>query len=120
MRMRKFHCLLLLIQRCAACHTLRHPPGPACTRCHSLEWDAVESRGRGKLASFVVMHKPLIEGFDFPHPVGLIELDEGVRLVAPLIEPPPGGFEIGMAVEAVVEPIEGEHRLPLFKPAKSE
>ena len=108
----------LLIQRCASCHALRHPPGPACMRCHSLEWDSVESRGRGTLASFVVMHKPVTAGFDFPHPVGLVELDEGVRLVVPLVEPPPRGFEIGMAVEAVIEAVAGEHRLPSFKPAK--
>ena len=106
----------LLIQRCASCRLLRHPPGPACTRCHSLEWDTVEAGGRGTLYSFVVMHKPQHPAFDYPHPVGLIELDEGVRMVAPLADVAPGAIAIGMRVEAIIELFPGEHRLPRFRP----
>jgi len=109
----------LLIQRCASCHTLRHPPGPACTDCHSLDWDTVQSSGRGKLFSFVVMHQPRHPAFDYPHPVGLVELEEGVRLVAPLSEVALDSLEIGMPVEAVIEPVAGEHRLPRFRPSRS-
>ncbi len=107
----------LLIQRCAACHILRHPPAPACTDCHSLEWDTIESSGRGKLFSYVIMHKPQHPAFDYPHPVGLIELEEGVRLVAPLADVALDRIEIGMAVTVVIEPVAGEHRLPRFRPA---
>ena len=109
----------LLIQRCAACGTLRHPPGPACTQCHSLEWDTVPSTGRGKLFSFVVMHHPKHPGFDYPLPVGLVELDEGVRLVAPLTGLDSAHWRTGMRVEAVIQPVAGEHRLPLFRPSAS-
>jgi hypothetical protein len=28
----------LLIQRCSACQTLRHPPGPGCAKCSSIKW----------------------------------------------------------------------------------
>lgn len=107
----------LLIQRCVGCHELRHPPGPACMKCHCLEWDSVQSRGRGRLVSFVVMHKPQVASFGYPHPVGLVELDEGVRLVAPLSVAAPDAFEIGMRVQAVIEPVAGEYRLPRFEPA---
>jgi uncharacterized protein len=106
----------LLIQRCAACGQLRHPPGPACTACHSLEWDTLEASGRGKLFSFVVMHQPRHPGFDYPLPVGLVELDEGVRLVAPLTDVRPEALRTGMAVQVVIEPVAGEHRLPRFRP----
>ena len=106
----------LLIQRCAACRVVRHPPGPACAQCHSLEWDTLEASGRGMLYSFVVMHQPQHPAFDYPHPVGLIELDEGVRMVAPLAEVAPGALAIGMRVEAIIERFPGEHRLPRFRP----
>jgi uncharacterized OB-fold protein len=109
----------LLIQRCAACGTLRHPPGPACTQCHSLDWDTVPSTGRGKLFSFVVMHHPKHPGFDYPLPVGLVELDEGVRLVAPLTGLDSAHWRTGMRVQAVIQPVAGEHRLPLFRPSAS-
>jgi uncharacterized OB-fold protein len=39
----------LLIQRCAACAALRHPPRPMCPHCNSLQWDTVESCGRGEV-----------------------------------------------------------------------
>lgn len=105
----------LLLQRCAACALLRHPPGPACPTCHCLDWDVHESRGAGVVVSFVVVHRPRHPGFDYPLTVGLVELEGGVRLVAPLAMD--GGVtpEIGMRVEAVIEPVEGQHRLPTFR-----
>ena len=110
----------LLVQRCSACGTLRHPPGPACMECHSLEWTPQRASGRGRIASFVAMHKPQVQGFDYPHPVGLIELDEGVRLIAPLTGRPKRDYAIGMRVEAVHEPVEGEMRLPSFRTIDSD
>ena len=79
----------LLIQHCTSCGTLRHPPLPACGVCGSFEWDTVESAGRGTLYSFVVVHYPQVASFEYPLPIGLVELEEGTRLVANLdgVEP---------------------------------
>ena len=71
----------LLIQRCADCKKLRHPPSPMCPACRSLNWDTVESKGRGRLYSFVVVHHPKLPGMAHPNPIGLIELDEGTRII---------------------------------------
>lgn len=110
----------LLIQRCVACGRLQHPPGPACPHCHGLELDAVEASGRGEIYSFVVVHHPLHPAFDTPHPVGLIALEEGVRLVAPLIAPDPAALAIGTPVEVVFDTVAGAaaegDRLPHFRP----
>ena len=80
----------LLIQHCTSCGTLRHPPLPACGTCGSLEWDAVEASGRGTLYSYVVVHYPQVAAFEYPLPIGLVELEEGTRVVANL-----GGVEPG-------------------------
>ena len=48
----------LLIQRCAGCATLRHPPRPMCPHCNSLAWDTIEASGRGTLYSFVMPPRP--------------------------------------------------------------
>ena len=85
-------------------------------KCHSLEWDGMESKGTGSLFSFVVMHHPKHDAFDYPHPVGLIELDEGTRLVAALTDVSPGALEIGMRLQVVFDNVEGENRLPKFRP----
>jgi len=90
----------LLIQRCASCGVLRHPPRPMCDRCRSLEWDTVEASGRGTVFSFVVNHYPVVAAFDYPLVVGLIELAEGTRLIANLVGLDPSEVTIGQAVVA--------------------
>jgi len=104
----------LLIQRCTGCGLLRHPPGPACTQCQSLEWDTLEAQGQGEIYSFVIVHKPILEGFEAPHPVGLIALDEGIRLVAPLLAAERERLTIGSRVHAVFETPDSYHRMPIF------
>jgi uncharacterized OB-fold protein len=107
----------LLIQRCTGCGTLRHPPGPVCSACHSFAWDAVESSGKGRIHSFVVMHYPEVPPFDYPNPVGLIELDEGVRLIAGLVGIQRGQIEIGQRVQVEFQSFDdGELTLPMFRP----
>ena len=89
----------LLIQHCTSCGTLRHPPLPACAVCGSLEWDAVESSGRGTVYSYVVVHYPQVPAFEYPLPIGLIELEEGTRVVANLGGVELDAIEVGMAVQ---------------------
>ena len=40
------------------CGTLRHPPGPVCSGCHSFEWDTLRGQRPGHRLLFVVMHHP--------------------------------------------------------------
>jgi uncharacterized OB-fold protein/acyl dehydratase len=107
----------LLIQRCSSCGTLRHPPLPACGRCQSLEWDTVEASGRGVLYSYVVVHYPQVPAFDYPLPIGLVELEEGTRVVANLDGAEPGELQIGMALTATFVDFDDELTLPVFVPA---
>ena len=53
----------LLIQRCAGCGRLRHPPRPMCPSCHSLEWETVEASGSGTVYSFVMPRHPPVPWF---------------------------------------------------------
>jgi 3-oxo-4,17-pregnadiene-20-carboxyl-CoA hydratase alpha subunit len=107
----------LLIQRCTGCGQLRHPPGPMCPHCHSVEWDTVEASGRGNVHSFVVNHYPRVPAFEYPLLVALIDLEEGTRLVSNLVDVAPDAVEIGMPV-AVRWFDAGEGlTLPAFAPA---
>ena len=106
----------LLIQRCADCKRLRHPPMPVCASCRSFEWDTVEASGRGTLYSFVLHYHPVIPPFPSPHPIGLIELEEGIRLVADLVEVDPQRIEIGMAMRVRFNTVDDELVLPQFGP----
>ncbi|MFJ4387623.1 bifunctional MaoC family dehydratase N-terminal/OB-fold nucleic acid binding domain-containing protein [Pseudomonas sp. NPDC089408] len=106
----------LLIQRCTQCATLRHPPAPVCTACHSFDWDTLQASGKGRLYSFVVMHYPQVAPFDHPNPIGLIELDEGVRLIAGLVGVTREQLQIGQRVQVEFQTFDDNLALPLFRP----
>lgn len=109
----------LVIQRCGDCQRLRHPPMPACPHCQSLEWDTIEPSGRGTIYSYVVAHHPKIPGFTYPHIVALVELEEGVRLLADVLDLTREQIEIGMPVELDwIQPDE-DLTLPAFRPAET-
>jgi uncharacterized protein len=107
----------LMIQRCSQCQTLRHPPRPRCDKCGSYEWNALEASGKGTVYSFVVAHYPQVPAFDYPLPIALIDLEEGTRLVADLVDVAPEDVKVGMAVAVVWQDHDDELTLPGFKPA---
>jgi uncharacterized OB-fold protein len=104
----------LLLQRCSGCSALRHPPGPMCPACLSLEWEAVEASGRGTVYAWVLSHHPTEPDAD-PRVVVLVDLEEGVRLVSNLRGTP--WTEIGndVPVEVFFDDVDGV-RLPQFRP----
>jgi uncharacterized protein len=106
----------LLIQRCGKCGTLRHPPRPMCSECRSYEWDVVDASGLGTVYSFVVNHYPQVPAFDYPLAVGLIELEEGTRLVANVVGVEPADIRVGMPVEVEWVDHDPDLSLPAFKP----
>lgn len=106
----------LLIQRCKGCGSLHHPPGPVCPKCQSFEWDTVESKGLGTVYSFVVMHYPEVPPFEYPNPVGLIELDEGTRLIAQIVGTNGKDVQIGQRVKVEFNTFDGDLVLPQFRP----
>ena len=109
----------LLIQQCSACQTLRHPPQPRCDHCGAYEWHALEASGKGTVYSYVVNHHPQVPAFDYPLPLGLIELEEGTRLVAEIVDCPPEEIEVGMAVTVTWIDADDELTLPGFKPVSA-
>jgi uncharacterized OB-fold protein/acyl dehydratase len=108
----------LRIQRCKECGTLRHPPRPMCGQCQSLAWDWIVSKGAGTVHSYVVLHHPPVPGYEYPLPVALVDLDEGTRLVANVAGCAPSEIRIGMRVQARIEPVDEEMKLPFFYPVK--
>lgn len=105
----------LLIQRCTACESLRHPPGPACPNCRSFEWDTIESGRRGLLHSWTVVHKPQDPAFTYPLTICLLDLAEGTRLVADITGVETDDLEIGMELEVVFTEHAHEAILPQLR-----
>lgn len=106
----------LRIQRCGGCGVLRHPPRPMCEVCASTEVDHVVATGRGRIHSYVIHHHPPLPGVDTPHPVLLVDLEEGVRLLAEAAEgTDPDDVEIGRAVEVEFKAVDEELTVPAFR-----
>ena len=104
----------LLLQRCSTCGSLRHPPGPMCPDCLSLEWEAVEASGRGTVYSWVLSHHPTEPDAE-PRIVVLVDLEEGVRLVANLRGLPWSEVTNDLPVEVYFDEVDGVP-LPQFRP----
>jgi uncharacterized OB-fold protein len=106
----------LLIQRCADCGRLRHPPRPMCPQCQSVAWDTIESSGRGTLYSFVMPKHPPLPFMGEDYIVALVDLEEGTRIVSNLCDIAPADATIGMPVEVFFETFDDGVVLPLFRP----
>lgn len=74
--------------RCKKCQALALPPRPICISCFGNQMEWVQFKGQGKLAAFtdiLVAPPPMAkEGFgrNNPYIVGVVELEEGVKVVA--------------------------------------
>ncbi|GAB3905226.1 OB-fold domain-containing protein [Kibdelosporangium lantanae] len=102
----------LRIQNCPACGVLRHPPGPACPGCGSLEPSYVVASGRGSVYSYVVHHHPPVPGKTLPFVIALVELEEGVRMLGELVSGEP---RIGLPVEVSWSRVDSELTLPAWR-----
>ena len=111
----------LVIQQCKACGTNRFPATHYCANCQSDSYDWVESSGKGKVFSWIIVNHPVpgdIWGDAVPYAVGLIELDEGVRMVSNIIDCDHKKIVGDMRVEVTFEQAGDEFKLPKFKPAQ--
>jgi uncharacterized OB-fold protein/acyl dehydratase len=105
------------IQSCGDCGALRHPPGPMCMECGSPNPKYVVAHGTGEVFSYVVHHHPPVPGKRLPIVIALVELTEGVRVLAEMVGVEPGQVEIGMPVVADFLKVDDELTLPAWRPA---
>jgi uncharacterized OB-fold protein len=107
----------LVVQSCARCGRRRFPPRPICNQCLSRESRWVDSTGRGQVVSFNVMHQIYHPGFaaEVPYAVVLVELDDGGRMLANLVDCSVERLKIGMPVEVTFES-RSDVVLPQFRP----
>ncbi|OIP25967.1 MAG: hypothetical protein CO103_02910 [Chloroflexi bacterium CG_4_9_14_3_um_filter_45_9] len=78
----------LMGSKCAKCGALFVPPRSICIRCYNTKMEWAQMKGKGKLVAFtcIAVGPPYMikEGYDRQHPYcsGVVELEEGVRVVA--------------------------------------
>jgi len=107
----------LRIQKCGSCGALRHPPGPSCPECHAFDRTHVVASGRGTVFSYVVHRHPPVPGRELPILLALVDLEEGTRMLAELVDCDPEAVEVGLPVVSGFQEIDDELTLPVWRRA---
>lgn len=87
-----------LVQQCDGCGARRNPPVPSCPECASLSWSTVALKGDGVVHSYTVHHYPPLPDYAVPHPIGIVDMEEGLRVVGAMDGTDPERMAIGMPV----------------------
>ena len=101
--------------RCAQCAQVSFPPRVVCPACGSTEQEAVKLGGRGRVVSLTRVYQPP-RGFASSSTgiLALVELSEGVRVMAQLTDVDPEQASIGMEVEMVVRRLRADEERGLI------
>ncbi len=98
----------LIATKCSSCGNLMFPAREVCNKCGSTKVTKVKLSGKGTLITYTVNYQSL-PGMEKVQPnyVGLIRLDEGIEIVAPLTDVDENIRE-GTRVEATIRRIRAD------------
>lgn len=111
----------LRFQGCAACGTLRHPPGPICSECRSDETEIVTVVGTATVVGHTTNAHHWLPAMPPPYVVAIVSIDDDprIRLTTNVVGCDPDEVVIGMRVRVVFEQHD-DVWLPLFEPIPGE
>jgi uncharacterized protein len=89
-----------------------------CPSCGSLNIEIAELSGRGTVYSYAALHHPQSPAFDYPVLAVLVDLEEGVRLLANLEGVTADEARIGMPVAVGFAPTVDGYAVPVFRPVE--
>jgi uncharacterized OB-fold protein len=111
----------LLLPRCTDCGSYRFPPTTFCPECRSAETEWKESGGLGKVFSWIVVRHPVprdVYADDVPYVVAIVELEEGVRMVANIKCDNVDAVAADMPVQIGFADVKEGMSLPFFRPRR--
>ncbi|WP_398471950.1 Zn-ribbon domain-containing OB-fold protein [Tardiphaga sp.] len=92
---------ILETTRCDACERFSFPPKPICPHCWSTTISWAGLIGTGRLYSQTVIHvPPAVFKQESPYRVGIVDLDQGVRLATKILSDDP--LPLDSAVQLLV------------------
>ena len=106
----------LVIQQCDSCGARQFYPRPFCIACLREPMGWIEASGEGTIYTYTVNHRPANEFMKdkTPYVVAAVDLDEGVRMIANVIDASPGEVKCGARVRVTFEKVSDEITLPQF------
>jgi len=99
----------IMATRCTACGHLEFPPRADCPKCGGTGFEWVDISGKGKLVTYTTIHAaPTGFGDRTPYTIGVIDLEEGGRLLSWIQDMEESDIEVGMEFQAYVKSLEPE------------
>ena len=100
----------LIGNKCGSCDKVFFPPREACPYCRRKsigKMNEIKLKGTGKIITYSIIHVGP-EAFEeqVPYPVAIIELDEGPRITAQIVDCNLDDIKIGMKVESTFRRIQ--------------
>lgn len=110
----------LVMQTCRHCGTVSFPPKPWCIECGSRDIDWADVGPGGTVYSFtisrsVAMNWPAWQE-QLPIVLALVDVDNGARVYAQVIDCSPEDIAIGLRLEAVFVELGKDMKIPKFRP----
>ena len=98
--------------KCQSCKRTYFPPRSICPTCHRKsigKMERVKLGGKGTVVSYTITHEAS-EDFEMqkPYVMAIIEMDEGPRLTAQIIDCEPGDVAIGAKVASTFRKLHEE------------
>lgn len=82
--------------KCKQCSAIHFPGRLICPECRSKDFETIRLSGKGKLATFTIIRiAPAGYGDQAPYAVGIVELEEGVRMMGQITDCNPETLKIG-------------------------
>ena len=110
----------LVIQECAACQRLRHPPHSVCPACGSEERTWRTMNGTATLYSYVVVHRPTLPSWreSVPYNIAVVTLDDApeIRLHGNVVDVDDDELAIGLPLVAVFDDVTADDTLLRWRP----
>lgn len=93
--------------KCSSCGQISFPPRLVCPQCKAKKFETVHLSDEGKLVTFTVV-RVASDKFskETPFPVGIVELNDGVRVTAQIADAAIDDLKIGQKVKLVFRKVQ--------------
>jgi uncharacterized OB-fold protein len=103
----------LMAGTCKKCGKIHFPPRQLCDQCLSKEFEWTQIPTRGKLLTYTIIHiAPTQFQAMAPYTIGIIELDNGLRIPGMIKNVPPERTKIGMPISIAFEACDANTQWP--------
>lgn len=86
--------------KCKACGFIAFPPRLVCPACQAREFETIRLADSGKILTYTIIRVPPQPFIDqAPYAVGIVELDDGVRLTGQIVDCDFEELKIGQRVK---------------------